>query len=321
MLNDAFAATRIATASALSYVVYQVTDLHMAQRFLEDFGLTLVSMNDERLFMRGTGSDAYLYEARLGNSCRFVGAGFRMDRLEDLQALAGLPDSGPVEVSDAPGGGVQVRMAAPEGFEITAFHGQQASPVTPISTQHRQLNMAGSKPRINASVRIKREPGSVLRLGHFVLRVKDHDQMVAWLDRRLGMIPSDYLVKEKGSTHSLATFLRCDRGDELVDHHCLFVIGAGETGVHHCSFEVEDFDALASAHDYLEARGARLVCGIGRHLLGSQIYDYWLDPFGFRVEHYTDGDVVDGSHRPGHHAVTAEETTQWGMPPPADFFT
>jgi catechol 2,3-dioxygenase-like lactoylglutathione lyase family enzyme len=320
MFSSASESTRVATASALSYVVYQVTDLCMAQRFLEDFGLILVSMSDERLFMRGTGSDAYLYEARLGDTCRFVGAGFRMDSLDDLHALARLPGSGPLEYSDAPGGGQQVRMAAPEGFEITAFHGQQASPLE-ASPAHRQLNMAGAKPRINASVRIKREPGTVLRLGHFVLRVKEHDRMVAWLDHRLGMIPSDYLVKEKGSTHSLATFLRCDRGDELVDHHCLFVIGAGETGVHHCSFEVEDFDALASAHDYLETRGARLVCGIGRHLLGSQIYDYWLDPFGFRVEHYTDGDVVDGSHRPGYHAVTAEETTQWGMPPPADFFT
>lgn len=320
MLSNASESTRVATASALSYVVYQVTDLCMAQRFLEDFGLILVSMSDERLFMRGTGSDAYLYEARLGDTCRFVGAGFRMDSLDDLHALAVLPGSGPLERSDAPGGGLQVRMQAPEGFEITAFHGQQAISLESVPAR-RQLNMAGAKPRINASVRVKREPGTVLRLGHFVLRVKEHDRMVAWLDHRLGMIPSDYLVKEKGSSHSLATFLRCDRGSELVDHHCLFVIGAGETGVHHCSFEVEDFDALASAHDYLEARGARLVCGIGRHLLGSQIYDYWLDPFGFRVEHYTDGDVVDDSHRPGYHAVTAEETTQWGMPPPADFFT
>ena len=145
--------------------------------------------------------------------------------------------------------------------------------------------------------------------------------MVAWFNQRLGLIASDYLVPSPDSQTPLATFLRCDHGQNLVDHHCLFVIGAGETGVHHCSFEVQDFDALASSHDYLEQCGARLVCGIGRHLLGSQIYDYWLDPFGFRVEHYTDGDVVDAEHSPGFHAVTAEETTQWGMPPPPDFFT
>jgi catechol 2,3-dioxygenase-like lactoylglutathione lyase family enzyme len=320
MLNKQTQVVQSANAVGLNYVVYQVTDLLTAQRFLEDFGLTRVLISADRLFMRGVGDEAYLYEARLGDRCAFIGAGFSVASMAELEALSLLPGSRPIEPSDAPGGGQQVRMLAPEGFEITALFGQQASPLD-VPGNSRLLNMSGIKPRINSSVRIRRQAGNVLRLGHFVLRVKDHDAMVTWFNERLGLIASDYLVSTPDSRRPLATFLRCDNGQNLVDHHCLFVIGAGETGVHHCSFEVQDFDALASAHDYLEQRGARLVCGIGRHLLGSQIYDYWLDPFGFRVEHYTDGDVVDAEHRPGFHAVTAEETTQWGMPPPPDFFT
>ena len=55
-------------------------------------------------------------------------------------------------------------------------------------------------------------------------------------------------------------------------------------------------------------------------MLGSQIFDYWKDPFGFRIEHYTDGDIVDASHQPGRFNGTASDTTQWGNRPPLEFF-
>ena len=28
-------------------------------------------------------------------------------------------------------------------------------------------------------------------------------------------------------------------------------------------------------------------------MLGSQIFDYWRDPWGHTVEHWTDGDLLD----------------------------
>lgn len=33
--------------------------------------------------------------------------------------------------------------------------------------------------------------------------------------------------------------------------------------------------------------------GIGRHVLGSQIFDYWFDASGNILEHYSDGDLVN----------------------------
>jgi hypothetical protein len=79
-------------------------------------------------------------------------------------------------------------------------------------------------------------------------------------------------------------------------------------------------DAVMGAHDYLVRKGYRLECGVGRHLIGSQIFDYWRDPFGNRVEHYTDGDSVNHAFEPQHYAVPADKTTQWGMDPPPEFF-
>jgi hypothetical protein len=94
------------------------------------------------------------------------------------------------------------------------------------------------------------------------------------------------------------------------------VLGTDKPGVHHCSFEVEDLDAVMAGHDYLRARGYTHDCGVGRHLLGSQIFDYWRDPFGYVHEHWADTDRLDAS-APAHRWDVAEGmVTQWGEPTP-----
>lgn len=49
-------------------------------------------------------------------------------------------------------------------------------------------------------------------------------------------------------------------------------------------------------HDYLLSKGYKYWWGVGRHILGSQVYNYWLDLDGFVVEHFTDGDLVNNEH-------------------------
>ena len=48
----------------------------------------------------------------------------------------------------------------------------------------------------------------------------------------------------------------------------------------HSSFEVVDADAVGMGQRVLLKRGWRHAWGIGRHILGSQIFDYWEDPWG-----------------------------------------
>src|SRR6185295_7366269 len=106
------------------YVRYQVTDLEKMESFLRDFGMLRVQRDAARLFMRGTGSAPYVYEAVLGPEARFLGAGFRMAGHADLEQLAALEGSGRIEsLADAPGGGHRVRMRMADGFEIDAVHG------------------------------------------------------------------------------------------------------------------------------------------------------------------------------------------------------
>jgi len=303
----------------VAYVVYQVTDLDRMESFLADFGLVRAARTANALYMRGAGAATYVHLTVKGSSNRFVGGALRVRSREDLEALAKLPGSSGVERVEAPGGGLRVRMTTPDGVQIDGVWGTEDAPPLALRPPN-PFNAAARKERHNQSLRPKREPALVLRLGHFVLRVANHDQSVAWFRERFGLLASDYICVPGDESKVIGTFLRCDRGEELVDHHAMLIVEAKETGVHHCSFEVQDVDAIMGAHDYLATRGYRLDCGVGRHLLGSQIFDYWRDPFGFRVEHYTDGDVVNHAYRPGKFAGTADQTTQWGMDPPREFF-
>ena len=92
----------------------------------------------------------------------------------------------------------------------------------------------------------------MLRLGHCVLKVQDHDAAVTWFAERLGLIPSDYLCVPGNESRVIGTFLRCDRGERFVDHHSLLVTQADAAGVHHTSFEMQDLDAVMGAHEYLD---------------------------------------------------------------------
>lgn len=303
----------------VAYVVYQVTDVDRMESFLRDFGLVRAERRDDMLYMRGTGPAPYVHVTRVGPENRFIGGALRMSSRADLDALAGMAGASKIEPLHGPGGGERVRMATPDGVQIDAVWGMREAPPLPFREPN-PFNAAVRKERRNASLRPKREPCPVLRLGHFVLRVSDHDRSVKWFQERFGLVPADHICEPGNKNKVVGTFLRCDRGAELVDHHSMLIVQAKETGVHHCSFEVQDVDAIMGAHDYLAERGYELDCGVGRHLLGSQIFDYWRDPFGFRVEHYTDGDVVNHEFKPGKFAGTADQTTQWGMNPPREFF-
>ena len=85
------------------------------------------------------------------------------------------------------------------------------------------------------------------------------------------------------------------------------------------AFEVADFDDLMAGRDHLlmNGHGGQPYWGVGRHVLGGQIFDYWKDPLGFTVEHWTDSDLLDAGTAPGSHHILAAGN-QWGPPPPAD---
>ncbi|MDF3306427.1 VOC family protein [Rhodococcus sp. T2V] len=310
----------MATAVDAAQVTYEAPDLEVMEEFLTAFGMTKVDGSDEQvLYMRGTGNQHHIHVTRKAEKRRFVGASIEVATRSDLDELAQKPGSSPVQESTEPGGGFEVVMTMPDGFEIRAIWGREKT--APIEDREPfSFNNIRDKARISTAVRQEVAPCTIARLGHFVLHVTDHDESMAWLEDRFNFLHSDYFLPPGEEGPIVGTFVRLDLGEQLVDHHFLLVLQSDWIGVHHSSFEVTDLDAVMASHDYLLQCGYTLDVGVGRHLLGSQIFDYWKDPFGFRIEHYTDGDVVDANHRPGKFNGTASDTTQWGNRPPLEFF-
>ena len=72
-------------------------------------------------------------------------------------------------------------------------------------------------------------------------------------------------------------------------------------------------------HHFLEDQAHKLCWGVGRHVLGSQIFDYWLDPHKFVVEQYADGDLVNCETEVSHIQAGKGNLAIWGPPVPNVF--
>jgi len=135
---------------------------------------------------------------------------------------------------------------------------------------------------------------------------------------RFNFKPSE-LVFDSVSGKDITTFLHLDRGGEMVDHHCFFFFEGPKFHVHHSSFEVFDFDVQSLGHVWLKEKGYESVWGVGRHVMGSQIFDYWWDTSKFMVEHYVDGDLVDETTPTQRTAAGPDNLHVWGPPLPPTF--
>jgi hypothetical protein len=126
---------------------------------------------------------------------------------------------------------------------------------------------------------------------------RDFDNEIKWYTGNFNFVPSDILHHWDFSNMDVMTFMHLDLGKTYTDHHVLFLQRAQpevkKSFIHHSSFEVADFDTQLLGHQWLAKKGWKSVWGVGRHVLGSQIFDYWQDPTGFKIEHYADGDLVN----------------------------
>jgi hypothetical protein len=110
------------------------------------------------------------------------------------------------------------------------------------------------------------------------------DVTVPWYRETLGLLCSDNVYR--GTTdHLVGSFNRIDRGDEYVDHHVIYFMRGTPSGLNHLAFEVPDIDDVHVGHEHLVQKGYRSTWGVGRHALGSQVFDYWFDPWGRVHEH------------------------------------
>ncbi|HEY1607983.1 MAG TPA: VOC family protein [Paraburkholderia sp.] len=262
------------TISDIAYVRLSAPDLGRMEAFLEDFGMVKVHRDAKRLYMRGVGQAPFLHVTELGEpgviSCAYEVRGAAM-----LADLAKLPGACGVETIDEPGGGQRVRVQDPNGLWLEFVTGREGVARLPARTLTRGDD---GESRVLGAARVE-------RIAHTAFATPQLPASIAWYQRTLGVIPTDELfVGEPDNV--IGQFNRVDLGDTPVDHHIVFLLRGPRAGLHHVSYQVEGVDDIFFGYDHLAQRDYDHVRGIGRHALGSQIFDYWMSPFGQMHEHW-----------------------------------
>ena len=301
----------------LAYGRLQSPSLDEAEEFLTHFGMVRSERTSNALYMRGTDPAHHLHVTHLGPS-KFIGLAFFIDNEDDLKKLARAPGASGIEHLDEPGGGKRVRLKEPNGYQIEVVHGMQT--VAPTKVERDPVNTGGDPLRRKGRLmRLSKSPTTIQRIGHGVLSTPKVKETVAWFRETLGMIRSDD-VYAGDKDNVIGSFSRLDRGEEYVDHHVLFCVHNEKTGLNHVSYEAQDIDAVFQDHEYIKGLGKyEHMWGIGRHLLGSQVFDYWSDPWGRVHERWADTDRLNAAN--GGNLLSAEEgfQSQWGERPPERF--
>lgn len=302
----------------IAWLRFEKPDLVRAEAFAQAFGFTTFSRNDDELRLRGTDSGTPCVLVRRGTRTRFLGVAFKARDELDVRRLADVlgltPHRLPEEI-----GGIGVSLVDPSGLPVDVVAGMHDLPELPH--QRPQVIYVGHDvSRQNNTQRPPREPAKVQRLGHMVYQTTVFGRALDWYLDTFGMLVSDFqFYAGQRSRGPVLAFIRCDRGSTITDHHSLVLTLGAENRYVHSAYQVCDLDALAAGGEYLLDHGYTRSWGIGRHIQGSQIFDYWRDPDGFLVEHFIDSDMFDNTIEPGWAPLTASGLRQWGSLPSKDF--
>jgi len=303
------------------------------RRFVKISVLVAQEEPGKKVWYRGFGPDPYCYVAEQATEAAWKGTSWVAESAADLEKASKILGASPIHPIPGYGGGQRVTLTDPYGFTVHIIHGQD--PAKRVKCPEKMtLNFPGDeKDRKNAFQRFTLGPALVHKLGHYGCIVPNYASGKEWYTKNFNLIASDVFevtpegeaalatdsqatATESGKpTHEIQAFFRLDRGKEFVDHHCFFLLQGPPhvRKIHHSSYEVLDFDQQLIGHEWLTSKGYRPSWGVGRHVLGSQIFDYWFDSSGHHVEHYADGDVLNDEVPTGHHQVGAN-----GMPTKAD---
>ena len=295
----------------IAHVRYSAPDLAEMRRFLTEFGLDCFEAGG-RLYGRGSDGRPFVHVTEQGEP-GFRALGLRAETPDDLERLAA-SEGLATRPLDEPGGGRILTLTDPDGFRGEVVAGQaNAAPADLPPDPPR--NSVAARLRHRQFVRLSPAPAHVRRIGHAVLNVSDFRTSERWYKDRFGFLTSDEV--EAAPDVPLGAFMRCDRGSRPADHHTLFLAQLPQKrDILHAAFEVANLDDLMLGHQHLKAAKRTPAWGVGRHIMGSQIFDYWKDPWGHELEHWTDGDLLTADDPPQKQPMTALLAVQWGSPHP-----
>ncbi len=257
---------------------------HMAETadfYTGTWGLKPVPSDDGTIYLRGTGSEPFIYALTDGDNYGIDYINFGMNSRERLMELhAQLKDSGAaIEKEPAklttPGGGFGFTLRDPDNRLLRI--------------------VADVEPNRDAS----EEFAMPVKVSHVVINTPDIKTTEKFYSDVLGFRLSDYYVDRM-------SFLRCSS-----DHHSIGLFQNDHASANHVAFEMPDMDSFMRGIGRMKQMGHVPSWGPGRHGPGNNPFAYFVSPSGFVIEFTTELQQID-------EATHVAKEWPWGDPELSD---
>lgn len=289
----------------LIHYALEVPDPVEGETFYRDFGLQTTDSRGNSIGLqttRGSG-ELLLYEGptkRL-HHLALAAPGDEFEAVRDALKRAGIQELDPPK--DAPQVGTWFHD--PDGNLVNVR--QEAKPIVPAEPLP-LYNGPGNVNRRGVRGVPSFDRAAPRRLGHVLFFTPDPDAATRFYAETLGFKVSDRVP-------GILAFLRC-----TTDHHNIAFAKSSHRGFHHASYEVGSLDEIGVGAMWMRERGWQPGWGVGRHVIGSNMFYYQKDPWGSYAEYFHDIDYI-----PEDMDWEAREWDPkyalycWGPDVPADF--
>lgn len=289
--------------------VFSVPNIGHAERFYRAFGLD-VQREGARLELRTFGSRhcwGHVFESGESKALQYLRLGAYAEDWETLRSRIARYGASAKAHPSGDTDGLWVR--GPDGVLYQVVVAPKVSPSTKPGKTPEPSRAAGTGAAPSRSRMHQVRPR---HLSHLLLFTPDVQDQIAFLTEVFGLRLSD-------RSGNLIAFLHGAHGS---DHHLIALAQSHGPGLHHTSWDVASVDEVGAGGEQMRAAGFREGWGVGRHVLGSNYFQYVRDPWGSYAEYSHDMDFVppDLEWQAGDHAPE-DALYVWGPPIPADFTT
>ena len=302
--------SRRAGATAVHSVdrfVFTVPDLEVAHKFYATFGLD-VRRIDGRLDLFTFGHPhcwASIFQGGERKQLQYVRYGiFAEDEAEFRKRIA----AAGIGMEPHPLGDKQgIWFRDPDGIAAQLVVGPKVSPSakTVPSVAGAVAPGQGAAPSRSKVAQVHPR-----YLSHILRFTPDVKRMVDFSRDVLGLRLSDH-------SGEIIAFIHTPHGS---DHHLVAFAKSHAPGLHHSSWDVGSVDEVGAGAERMRDAGWGKGWGVGRHVLGSNYFNYVQDPWGSFCEYSCDIDFVPAElDWPAADHPPADSLYVWGPPVPEDF--
>lgn len=258
---------------SLDHFVLVVPDLAVAKAFYEDFGLVVKEENGGLGLYTDNHSHCWarLEQGAKKHLAKLCFACFDDDYPKFKAKLAELG----VAFDEVNGA---LEFADPAGMAVSIMVGERsaAEALAPFEAK------GGAVGARAASLRSDGEAARPNRLSHLAMFTKDINTVLAFYENALGLRLSDRSL-------DIVCFMHGVHGS---DHHMIALLDSNGPGLHHSSWEVSSINELGIGATQMAMAGHDYQWGLGRHVLGSNYFNYIRDPWGSYIEYSAGMDYV-----------------------------